>query len=259
MTTGTTAVRRLTGASLVLVSLLAVSSPPAGAEGDIRTQRVQFTKGASSAVINGTIVGHETVDYVLGASKGQSMNVSMATKHTATYFNILAPGETEVAFFNGSVSENQYEGVLPTTGDYKIRVYMMRSAARRNEKADYRLEMIVTGKPQASSSTGSPVTVGQIAHYDATGKVPCAQHQGQPMGQCDFGVTRTGNADATVVITRPDGRKRTIVFVGGRATGADVSQGDSGAAFSAQREGDLNLLRVGDERYEIPDAVVSGG
>ena len=24
-------------------------------------------------------------------------------------------------------------------------------------------------------------------------------------------------------------------------------------------EGDLNMIRVGDERYEIPDSVVSGG
>jgi hypothetical protein len=88
------------------------------------------------------------------------MNVSMATKHTATYFNILAPGETEVAFFNGSVNGNQYEGVLPASGDYKIRVYMMRSAARRNEKANYRLEMIVSGKPQATSTTDPAVSGG---------------------------------------------------------------------------------------------------
>ena len=90
------------------------------------------------------------------------MNVSMATKNTATYFNILAPGETEVAFFNGSVSENQYEGVLPATGDYKIRVYMMRSAARRNEKANYRLEMIVSGKPQAAAAAGSTATAERV-------------------------------------------------------------------------------------------------
>ena len=79
------------------------------------------------------------------------------------------------------------------------------------------------------------------------------------MGQCDFGVTRTGNGDATVVITRPDGSKRTIMFTGGRATGADISQADGGAVFSAQRDGDLSLIKVGDERYEIPDAAVSGG
>jgi hypothetical protein len=72
------------------------------------------------------------------------MNVSMATKHGATYFNILAPGQTEVALFNGSTNQNQYEGVLPQSGDYKIRVYMMRSAARRNEVAHYRLELSIT-------------------------------------------------------------------------------------------------------------------
>ncbi len=79
------------------------------------------------------------------------------------------------------------------------------------------------------------------------------------MGQCDFGVKRTGNGDATVVITQPDGRKRTIIFTGGRATGTDISQADGSAAFSVQREGDLNMIRVGDERYEIPDAAVTGG
>jgi hypothetical protein len=159
MSFATTPVRGVAVTPLVLALLLTVLSPSAGAEGDIRTQRVQFARGASSAVINGSIVGYQIVDYVLGASKGQSMNVSMATKHTATYFNILAPGETEVAFFNGSVSENQYEGVLPASGDYRIRVYMMRSAARRNEKADYRLEMIISGKPQAaagSTAAGPP-------------------------------------------------------------------------------------------------------
>jgi len=73
------------------------------------------------------------------------------------------------------------------------------------------------------------------------------------------GVARTGNGDATVVGTRPDGRKRTIVFVRGRATGADISQADGNVTFSIQREGDLNMIRIGDERYEIPDAAVSGG
>jgi hypothetical protein len=45
--------------------------------------------------------------------------------------------------FIGSTSGNQFEGILPANGDYKIRVYLMRSAARRGEAADYRLEMII--------------------------------------------------------------------------------------------------------------------
>jgi hypothetical protein len=149
----------MTNIALILRSRLLLIGLPSGvfghpalAESGIRTERVQFAKGATSARINGTIKGSQTVDYVLHASRGQSMNVSMATRNTAAYFNILAPGQTEVAFFNGSVSDNQYEGTLPATGDYKIRVYMMRSAARRNEVADYRLEMIVSGPTHGSAS-----------------------------------------------------------------------------------------------------------
>ncbi len=111
-----------------------------------RTERVKFAKGATGATIEGQIAGYETVDYVLRADKGQYMNASMATRNKATYFNILAPGEDTVGFFNGSMSENQFEGVLPQTGDYRIRVYMMRSAARRGERANYRLEIIIGGR-----------------------------------------------------------------------------------------------------------------
>ena len=57
----------------------------------------------------------KTVDYLLRAARGQHMNVGMTTDNGASYFNVLSPGETEVAFFNGSVSGNQYEGALPAT------------------------------------------------------------------------------------------------------------------------------------------------
>jgi hypothetical protein len=79
------------------------------------------------------------------------------------------------------------------------------------------------------------------------------------MGQCDFGVIREGQGNASVVISLPDGRKRTIFFANGKASRADVSQADAPAAFSVTRESDLNIIRVGDERYEIVDAVVDGG
>jgi len=129
----------------LLASFLVLTIALAHAGDDIRTERVRFEQGANSAVVEGTIKGYEIVDYLLGARAGQHMNVSLATKHGATYFNILAPGENEVAMFNGSVSENQFEGTLTASGDYRIRVYMMRSAARRNEVAVYRLEMIIDG------------------------------------------------------------------------------------------------------------------
>lgn len=95
--------------------------------------------------------------------------------------------------------------------------------------------------------------------FDATGSVPCAQEVGQPMTPCGFGVARAGGGYATVVIDRPDGRPRAIYFRMGVAIGADVSEADRPGEFSATREGDLTMIRIGPERYEIPDAVVVGG
>lgn len=230
---------------------------------DMRQERVHFKAGASSATIKGRIKGDETLDYILNARKGQSMNVSMATDNTANYFNILAPGESENAMFNGSTGDNQYEGILPETGDYRIRVYLMRSAARRNEVANYRLEMIISdaGKDTAAANDAASTATTRAGQgdFDAKGQIPCAQHKGQPMGQCQFGVARAGGGTATVVVTKPDGGTRALFFVDGKFNSADTSQADGYPAYSATRESDLNMIRVGDERYEIPDAAIFGG
>jgi hypothetical protein len=115
--------------------------------------------------------------------------------------------------------------------------------------------------PDGSAAFGpddSAQRAGQ-GEFDATGQVPCAQYAGQPMVRCDFGVARAGGGDATVVIRKPDGRSRAIFFRLGRPMGADTSQADGYPEFRATRASDLNLIRIGDERYEIPDAVVLGG
>ena len=113
--------------------------------------------------------------------------------------------------------------------------------------------------PDGSVATGpddSALRAGQ-GDFDASGSIPCAHSTGQPMGSCSFGVARAGGGYATVVIDRPDGRTRAIYFRMGIPIGADTSEADWGD-FSATREGDLNLVRVGGERYEIPDVVVLG-
>jgi hypothetical protein len=239
--------------------LFAFSAVPAFAENEIRTEQVHFKRGANSAIIEGNIRGYETVDYVLEASKGQHMNVSMATDNGASYFNILAPGENEVAMFIGSTSGNQFEGTLRRSGDYKFRVYMMRSAARRNEIATYRLEMIITG---AANKAPTPARSSDVlvkgTGFHATGNIPCAMAISQPRGSSPFGVKREGNGSGKVTITKPDGRTRAIFFENGKATGADVSEADPGD-FKAEKQGDLSIVRIGGEQYEIPDAVIFGG
>ena len=78
------------------------------------------------------------------------------------------------------------------------------------------------------------------------------------MMQCEFGGARAGGGCATVVIKKPDGRTRAIYFRMGQPFGAGTSEADPGD-FNATRQGDLNFIRIGSERYEISDAVVLGG
>ena len=236
--------------TLACALLVAFLPPLASAADGIREERVRFAKGATSATVEGTLRGDQTVDYVLGAAKGQTMNVSLATKHGATYFNILAPGEKDVAFFIGSTSGQQFEGVLPATGDYRIRVYMMRSAARRDEVAPYRLEMIVSGATHAASHDA---TVAGTA-YHATATIRCVAEPDKPMSPCNAGVKRTAGG-GTVHVTTPDGGSRVITFRNGK-----VAATDSSAPFKVERREDWTIVRIGAvEVYEISDAFVFGG
>ena len=235
---------------------------PAGAD-EIKTVPVHFKKGGSSATLSGHVAGYNSIDYVLGAKAGQVMSVTLQAKNTATYFNVLPPGSNDEAIFIGSTSGNEFSGTLSQAGDYKIRVYLMRNAARRNEKADFTLKVSITGggKAAAAQPAGADDSAARAGQgkFDATGQLPCAQDTGQPMGQCDFGVARAGNGSATVVVTRPDGAKRALFFAGGKFTGADLSQADGDLKTRVSRESDLNLIRVGPERYEVVDAVIVGG
>jgi hypothetical protein len=70
--------RRALCINLVL-ALFADLISSAQTEGDIRTQRVQFVKGAISATVKGTIKSDETADYLIGAANGRQPRRTAAT------------------------------------------------------------------------------------------------------------------------------------------------------------------------------------
>jgi hypothetical protein len=123
---------------LTIVALLAFLIPSQALAQGIREERVRFAAGKTGAVLEGRIKGDEITDYLLRASGGQTIRVAFQTSNAANYFNLMQ-GNNPAAIHIGSVAGNQYEGVLPANGDYRIRVYLMRSAARRNETADFKL------------------------------------------------------------------------------------------------------------------------
>ena len=78
------------------------------------------------------------------------------------------------------------------------------------------------------------------------------------MGQCEFCVAHAGGGYATVVIKKPDSRTRAIFFRMGKPIGTDTSQADGYPKFCASKKSDLHRIGIGNERYEIPAAVVLG-
>lgn len=114
----------------------------------------------------------------------------------------------------------------------------------------------------AAASGGQRASASERAgqgQFDARGPVRCAQRAGQPMRDCQASVARDPGGTATLVITRPDGRKRFIFFENGNPVSADLSQADGNMEFRGSKGGDVYYIEAGDERYEIVEAFVFGG
>jgi hypothetical protein len=251
----------------LLVAAAVLVAAPSFAQPNIVKHPVQFAKGKSGTTIKGSVTGDQSVDYTLRASAGQTMTVKLAGGSTV-YHNVLPPGSTGEAVFVGSRDGDRSTTTLPTSGEYTIRVYQMGSASSSGKRSNFTLDVAISGgAPKAAAAPSSSEDDKMVeasarageGKFDATGKIPCAQNKGQPMGPCDFGVARAGGGTAALAVTLPDGRKRVLFFKSGKAVGANLSQADGNMTFSASKEADLHLIRAGNERYEVPEAAIRGG
>lgn len=242
----------------LMMSLVLPHVPSADAA---QPERIRFAAGASEGSVKGHVKGENSARYLIGAKAGQAMRVELKTKNTSTYFNVFAPGKTpgkDEALFIGDTDGNIFEGVLPADGDYLIDVYLYRNAARRNETSKFTLDVKISAKAAGdAAASGDAVVAG--TNFNATGEVPCARNKGQPMGQCKFGVVREGQGKATVTIFWPDGGSRAIFFDAGKPASFDQSQADGDVTMKVDQDADLFKISIGDQRFEIPDAVVNGG
>jgi hypothetical protein len=247
--------KRLLSVLAAALLFLLFTGDAASADPDRRSERVQFAKGATSTVIKGQVKGDHYIDYQVRAGAGQTLSVEMKTGNASSYFNILPPGSGDVAMFIGSTSGNRFSGVLPTDGDYAIRVYLMRNAARRNESASYTLTVGVIGQPLAATPAARDALIPGTP-FHASAKIVCSVPYNAKTMECDAFVIRRGfDGTATVEVRWGDGLKRHILFVKGNAVAADATD-----PLAGERRGDFSVVRFGDdERFEIPDALVSGG
>ncbi len=242
--------------AVAAAGLLAVSLPGAGAMAQvaIESQRVTFGAGATSTLLTGQLKGDQTIDYKLRASAGQTLTVELKGSNLQNYFNVIAAG-TDNALFIGSSSGNRFSGFLPSDGDVRVRVYLMRPAARRNETSTYSLKVGISGAPLTAVPASRDALIPGTP-YHASAEVPCVSGSSGKATRCKASVIRRADNSGTVVVTNPEGQKRQFLFVKGKAVASDQPE-----ALTVQRRGDVSVLLLGEnfERYEIVDALVVGG
>jgi hypothetical protein len=115
--------------SILLVALLATVLIETRAETALQNkpQRIRFEKGKSSATIRGRSAGFDTQDYLVGARVGQQMDIRITASTGSTYFVLYSINDKPT-----DMNETDHYSLETTeSGDYLIRVFMMRSAARR--------------------------------------------------------------------------------------------------------------------------------
>lgn len=242
--------------AVVAAGLLAISLQAGDgmAQTVIERQRIAFPAGADSSLVKGQLKGDQTVDYILRAGAGQTLTVELKGSNLQNYFNVLAAG-TDNALFIGSSSGNSFRGLLPSDGDVRVRVYLMRPAARRQESSSYSLHMGIDGAALAPIPASRDALIPGTP-YHASAEVPCLSGSSGKAASCKASVIRRANNSATVVVTSPEGQKRQFLFVNGKAVASDQPE-----KLTVQKRGELSVLTLGEnfERYEIVDALVVGG
>jgi len=73
--------------SVAIFLLLFISSSHVFPQDEIRIERVQFAKGATSAVIKGRVKGYSGVDYRVRAGAGQTIKVSLKRSNLSNYLS----------------------------------------------------------------------------------------------------------------------------------------------------------------------------
>jgi hypothetical protein len=254
--------RRL-GLPIIFCTALAALAPVQAQDG--RTERVEFPEGSSETTIRDGIQGRQFVDYLVRAEAGQEMRVVLETDHPANYFNVYEPGtrpQFDYAIYAGSTHGTRYETSLPSDGDYLIRVFLMRSAGRRGETADYALKIAVTGEPSASSTYQAPSALSYEGHLldwpariDAKGYIPCSSGDRALDAQCEFRVLRN-RYGATIYAVKPGTQTEVRLLY----SESDRFSSNDGAELSWTRLDDNWSVGVdGKEFYLIPDALIWGG
>jgi len=209
------------------------------------SKSIFFPAGKNSTSVAGTVRGHSYIDYKLSVQSGQTLNVSINSKNSSVFFNVLPPGSQDVAIFNSSSDGSSFSGVADKSGLYAIRVYLMGAAKSENQSVNFRLSVGLI----------KPATAPAVS-FDATGQVQSSKGNAAPGSvMSDFGVKRTGFNKADLYLTYPGSTQRILRFNNGKWT---CLSKNCSVTYSKKGD-DWHLAINGTYFLIVPEAEVLGG
>ena len=87
--------------------------------------------------------------------------------------------------------------------------------------------------------------------------VRCAQEPGDALVACEASIARDGGK-AAVTITFPSGFSRTLLFENGAFQRGNATMSGVGTDTDWRGEGATHWVRVDDQRFEVPTALLRG-
>ena len=107
----------VTAVSLISTMAFAPSTSPTLAI----LKRIQFTRGATSAVVSGNLPANTSARYILRALAGQLIDVTLSAPD-GTRVRVTTSGGRVLTPIAGTSSSTGFRGYLPFTGDYIVAV-----------------------------------------------------------------------------------------------------------------------------------------
>ena len=149
--------------ALAVLSLCAAVLPVQA--GTVHNKRITFDHGKDHTTVSCVVAADDTVVYKLNAKDGQFLTVKFEPDNQSADYNIYIPGKGmgDEAMFISATGGRDYRGQLTKSGDHTITVFLNRAAARKGQKANYKMRVTVANKAAEA---------GAKEEKPATGKVP---------------------------------------------------------------------------------------
>ncbi|WP_226664850.1 hypothetical protein [Microbulbifer aggregans] len=127
---------------LLLLTLVAAL---AGPRNEQRSERVLFSDAESSGGVRATQVkssirGYQTMEYLIEAKTGQSLDLNLHSNNRASGFRVTAPAAPR-PMHSARGQSARFKGTLPRDGTYRVEIFLKDTAAENGERAAFSLNI----------------------------------------------------------------------------------------------------------------------